>query len=43
MGINNVLMKGGHLNDNNLTDILISKNKTDYLVLIIANIKLLYY
>jgi hydroxymethylpyrimidine/phosphomethylpyrimidine kinase len=30
MGINNVLMKGGHLTDNNLTDILISKNKTDY-------------
>ena len=30
MGISNVLMKGGHLTDNNLTDILISKNKTDY-------------
>jgi len=30
MGIDNVLMKGGHLKSSNLTDILISKNKVDY-------------
>ena len=30
MGISNVLMKGGHLKENNLTDILINKDIIDY-------------
>jgi len=30
MGINNVLMKGGHLKESTLTDILINKNKVQY-------------
>ena len=30
MGINNVLMKGGHLNSKNLIDILITKKNIEY-------------
>ena len=30
MGINNVLMKGGHLNSSKLTDVLITNNNIEY-------------